>query len=166
MEKIVTYIFIIIALLLGLDIFDDIFHGSDLTHVLLESGAFVLSAGMLAVLLIKFYNESSLKQEQLTEEIRDIVKERDAWKERSEKYVSGLGKAIEEQFQVWNLSESEKDVGILILKGFSHKEIATLRNTSERTVRQQAASLYGKAGIDNKAHLSAFFLEDLMVFKS
>jgi hypothetical protein len=51
---------------------------------------------------------------------------------------------------------------LLLLKGFSHKEIARVRHTSTTTIRQQAASIYQKANLSSRAALSAFFLEDLL----
>lgn len=66
------------------------------------------------------------------------------------------------QFSRWNLTEAERDVALLLLKGLSHKEVAAIRATSERTVREQARSLYAKAGLTGRAALSAFFLEDLI----
>ena len=53
-------------------------------------------------------------------------------------------------------------MALLLLKGLSLKEIAQIRATSERTIRAQALSLYGKAGLSGRAALSAFFLEDLL----
>ena len=50
-----------------------------------------------------------------------------------------------------------------MLKGLSFKEIAPVRGTSERTVRQQALAVYAKAGLAGRAELAAFFLEDLLV---
>ena len=37
-----------------------------------------------------------------------------------------------------------------------------MRETSERTVRQQSLAVYRKAGLTGRAELSAFFLEDLL----
>ena len=59
-------------------------------------------------------------------------------------------------------TEAEREVALLLLKGLSLKEIAQVRSTSERTIRAQAQSLYGKAGVTGRAALSAFFLEDLL----
>ena len=50
----------------------------------------------------------------------------------------------------------------MILKGMSHKEVATLRQCSEVTVRQHATVIYRKSGLTNRAQLTAFFLEDLL----
>jgi DNA-binding NarL/FixJ family response regulator len=51
----------------------------------------------------------------------------------------------------------------LLLKGFSLKEVAEVRGTTERTARTQSATIYTKAGLSNRAQLSAFFLEDLLL---
>jgi DNA-binding NarL/FixJ family response regulator len=60
-------------------------------------------------------------------------------------------------------SPAEREVGLLLLKGLSHKEIAGVLDKSERTVRQQSLGIYKKAGLAGRAELSAFFLEDLLL---
>jgi hypothetical protein len=40
---------------------------------------------------------------------------------------------------------------LLLIKGVSHKEIATVCAVSERTVREQARSIYSKAGLTGRA---------------
>jgi DNA-binding NarL/FixJ family response regulator len=77
--------------------------------------------------------------------------------------MKGLGTAIDAQFERWKLTAAEREVALLMLKGLSHKEIAAVRETSERTVRQQAQTIYGKANLSGRAALSAFFLEDLLL---
>ena len=84
------------------------------------------------------------------------------WRDETRALLNGLGAAIDRQFLTWKLTEAERDVGLLILKGLSLKEIAAARMTSERTIRAQARSIYAKAGLSGRAALSAFFLEDLL----
>lgn len=84
------------------------------------------------------------------------------WRAEARTYLDGLGEAIEAQFARWNLTEAEREVALLLLKGLSHKEVATVRAVSERTVREQARSIYAKSGLTGRASLSAFFLEDLL----
>ena len=48
-----------------------------------------------------------------------------------------------------------------MLKGASLREIAGLRRTSEATIRQQAQNVYRKSGLNSRAELAAYFLEDL-----
>jgi DNA-binding NarL/FixJ family response regulator len=77
--------------------------------------------------------------------------------------LQGLGEAIDRQFQRWGLTEAESEVALLQLKGLRHKEIAELRHTSERTVRQQALAVYRKSGLSGRSDLAAFFLEDVLL---
>ena len=70
--------------------------------------------------------------------------------------------AIDSQFSQWNLTDAEREVALLLLKGLSLKEIAAIRATTERTIRAQARAVYSKAGLTGRAALSAFLLEDLL----
>jgi DNA-binding CsgD family transcriptional regulator len=85
------------------------------------------------------------------------------WKTRAEKLLRGLGEAIDAQFDRWRLTRAEREVALLLLKGFGHKEIARMQERSERTIRQHAISVYRKSGLGGRAELSAFFLEDLLL---
>jgi DNA-binding CsgD family transcriptional regulator len=89
--------------------------------------------------------------------------ERDAWRQRAESLLRGLGEAIDERLDAWGLTPAEKETALLLLKGFSHKEAAQLSGRSERTVRQHAVAVYRKSGLAGRAELSAFFLEDLLL---
>ena len=66
------------------------------------------------------------------------------------------------QFDTWKLTESEQDVVILMLKGLSFREISHLRETREKTVRQQASTVYRKAGVSGRHELAAWLFEDLL----
>jgi DNA-binding CsgD family transcriptional regulator len=81
---------------------------------------------------------------------------------RQRSSTSGLSSVIEAQFSEWSLSGAEDEVGTLLLKGLSLKEISSIRETSERTTRKQAQAVYRKAGLSGRAELSAYFLEDLL----
>ncbi len=89
--------------------------------------------------------------------------EAERWKRDAGEFLRGLGAAIDAQFARWGLSAAEREVALLLLKGLAHKDIAEVRGTSEKTVRQQALALYRKAGLSGRAELSAFFLEDLLL---
>lgn len=87
--------------------------------------------------------------------------ERDAWRARAERVLEGLGRAVDEQFRAWQLTPAEREVALLLLKGHGHKQIAAATGRSERTVRQHAVAVYQKSGLQGRAELAAFFLEDL-----
>jgi DNA-binding NarL/FixJ family response regulator len=88
---------------------------------------------------------------------------REVGRERSRTAMEGLARAIDERFDAWGLTPTEREIALLLLKGKSHKEIAYATGRSERTVRQHAVSVYEKSGLAGRAELSAFFLEDLML---
>lgn len=89
--------------------------------------------------------------------------ERDAWKASAQTALEGLGRAIDAQFKSWRLTPTEREVALMLLKGYGHKEIAGLTGRSERTVRQHAGVVYEKAGLAGRAELAAYFLHDLML---
>jgi DNA-binding NarL/FixJ family response regulator len=88
--------------------------------------------------------------------------EGEAWRREAQQHVAGLGAAIDRQFESWGLTAAEREIGSLMLKGLSHKEIAIVRGTSDPTVRHQATTIYQKAGVESRTAFCAFFLEDLL----
>ena len=69
---------------------------------------------------------------------------------------------IEDRFNKWKLSASEKEVALLLIKGLSIQEIADLRNTKLGTVKSQSSMIYQKAGLQNRSELASYFVEDLL----
>ncbi len=69
---------------------------------------------------------------------------------------------MQKQFDQWKLTTSEQDVVLALLKGLSFREVAELRETKEKTVRQQATSVYKKAGVAGRHELAAWFFEDML----
>lgn len=70
--------------------------------------------------------------------------------------------AMRRQFSQWRLSPSESEVALLLIKGLSMREISAAREVKEKTVRQQATSIYAKSGCAGRHELAAHFIEDLM----
>ncbi|MDP2315348.1 MAG: LuxR C-terminal-related transcriptional regulator [Pseudomonadota bacterium] len=83
------------------------------------------------------------------------------WEAQARAAVRAFAEAVDTEFDHWQLTASERDVALLLLKGMSMKDIASARGTSERTVRQQAATVYAKAGVEGRAELASYFLDAL-----
>ncbi len=66
---------------------------------------------------------------------------------------------IDDDFHEWRLSDAESDIAWFMLRGLPLREIAGVRGTSERTVRQQAQAIYRKAGLDGRSDLVGRVLE-------
>ncbi len=69
---------------------------------------------------------------------------------------------IERKFDDWQLSASEKEIALLLIKGMSNQEIADIRDTRPGTVKSQSSAVYQKAGVRNRQELAAYFVEDLL----
>ena len=154
--------FALIAVLIGADAASDWSSGGGRGHIAVELVVMVLAVGGMGALwghLLAARSRARLLARDLGEARADA----DRWKGEAQEVLRGLGAAIDRQFERWRLSPAEGEVALLLLKGLSHKEVADLRQTSERTVRQQALALYRKAGLSGRAELAAFFLEDLLL---
>lgn len=145
-----------IFLMIVWDLMSDYAEGLGWGHLLMESALLSVAAGGIGLLLYRFH----LARTAVRTMGEDLVVER--WRNESRGLIDGLRVAVDRQFSRWNLSPAEAEIGLLLLKGLSHKELADVRHTSERTVREQARALYRKAGLNGRASLSAFFLEDLL----
>ena len=131
-------------------------------HVLFELGMIVAALVSATALWLGWWR-SRQAVVAMARSLEERRAERDAWRASAEKALDGLGRAIDRQFDAWGLTPAEREVALLILKGHGHKQIAGLTGRSERTVRQHAVTVYGKAGLGGRAELAAFFLQDLML---
>ena len=151
-----------IVFFIALELFEE--PGLPPVAILLELVQIVPVVLMCVGVVLLFQISGEQRESQLTL-IRDLEVARiqgQRWRTEARSLLNGLGEAMEAQFSRWNLTEAEREVALLLLKGLSVKEIAAVRATSERTIRTQARSLYAKAGLTGRASLSAFFLEDLL----
>lgn len=159
---VIVAVLAVVAIMVGVDLFTDSREGVVTWHVVLE-GTMGLAAlfGIFYVLKGSYRLKHRLQKE--IHEFSEFKKEADAWRAESRKYVDGLSKAIDQQLSKWNLSVAEKEVAFLLLKGLSLKEIAEIRQTTEKTARVQSMAIYAKSGLAGRSELSAFFLEDLLL---
>ena len=152
------------CLLLGLEAFRE---EEDITaaDLLTEAVGIALLVGCSAcvALLSSRLREQEAESYDLRDEIARL-RERDAqWRSGLADHFQELGAGIQRQFAAWGCTQAEQEVGLLLIKGFSHKEIAGIRGASEATIRQQATTLYHKAELSGRAALSAYFLEELLL---
>jgi DNA-binding CsgD family transcriptional regulator len=121
----------------------------------------VASATGVSLLTGRFQKEREEKRA-LVRDLEVARAEGQAWRESAQRHLAGLGEEIEKQFEKWTLTRAECEVGLLMLKGFSHRELAGLRGTTEATVRHQAQAIYQKSGLPGRSAFCAYFLEDLL----
>ena len=155
-------LFATIAALIAFDIAADYRAGTERPHILTEGIVMALALGGLLFLWRQF-RFLQRRAEQLRVDLVAAQREAERFREEAHDALRGLGEAIDRQVSRWTLSPAEREIGLLLLKGLSHKEIGEVRSTSETTIRQQALAVYRKSGLRNRAELSAFFLEDLFL---
>lgn len=129
-------------------------------HVVVEAVMVCVSLGAAAYLAHGWYR-TQVRLAETEQESERLADEREEWRERAADALIGLGAAISAQFEIWELTPTERKVALMLLKGLSHKRVARITGTSERTVRQHSVSIYKKSGLAGRAELAGFFLEPL-----
>lgn len=146
-NAVATLLFASVSLLVGVDLLADAGSGISSFHVGTEALATLLalvgSAWFLRQLLTARADEKR-------------------WRARAEELLAEVGRSVDEQFKVWELTGAEREVALLLLKGLAFKEIGQVRDTSARTAREQARAVYRKAGVGGRAELAAWFIDDLL----
>ncbi len=150
-----------IALLAIADLLIDLRDGATAAHVLTEA-AVATAACLAAFSLLRGTLELRRRLHRQDRDFSQLRQQSEAWRAESRHHTAGLSRAIARQLDQWRLSEAEKEVAFLLLKGLSLKDIARVRRTAEKTARVQSSAVYAKSGIGGRSALSAFFLEDLL----
>lgn len=154
---------VLALVLLSFDIAYDLAEGVALTHIIVELLAIFVMAVVIFRGLIAYYRKVKTSSMRMEQQIDSFRSEAEAWKAEASHYLKGLVAKIDQQFDTWSLSSAEKDIALLLIKGYSIKEIAALRDTSEKTIKQQNFSIYKKSNLAGRNELAAFFLEDLLL---
>jgi DNA-binding CsgD family transcriptional regulator len=160
-DKIIAVVLFIVMILNCFDVVADIHLGVPLWHILEES-LIVLISGLCAVYVMFEMHKRGQKLHGIAARLAHADQELENITEDMRAARSQYSEVIHQQFKAWALTEGEQQVGLLLLKGLSFKEIAEVRSTKEKTVRQQASALYAKAGLEGRHEFSAWFLEDFL----
>lgn len=160
-DKFIAVLLAIIMVLNFFDVITDISLGVPSWHIVEESMIVLASAIGFVFLVIeisrrtKHINHLKEELEKSDSQLKNISAE---MKSARTQY----SELIYQQFNDWKLTKSEQEVAMLLLKGLSFREISAVRDTKEKTVRQQASSIYEKANIEGRHEFAAWFLEDFI----
>lgn len=79
------------------------------------------------------------------------------------KIASGaFAELLNDYFDRWALTPSERDIALLAIKGLSITEMAQIRDTKEGTIKAQCNAVYRKADVSGRPQLLSLFIEDLI----
>lgn len=152
---------VVITLLTSYDLVVDYQEGTEPLHLAVEALVVLTSVFGVGLLL----REVLLRQQQLEQVSRELSQAREklsASRAHLQEAGQAFMQAVQQQFDTWVLTPSEREVAGLLLKGLSFEEIASVRQTKEKTVRQQASSIYRKSGLSGRHEFAAWFFEDLI----
>lgn len=144
------------------DVIYDYREGASITHLLMELSIAIISFALITALTVGIWRQSR-SNSRLKAELASVSEANEqALPPALATARHELALVLKEQFETWRLTQTEREVAMLLLKGLSFKEIASVRDTMEKTVRQQASAIYKKANVSGRHSFSAWFIEDLL----
>lgn len=66
------------------------------------------------------------------------------------------------QFEKWSLSDAERDVALMTLRGLPLAEIASARKTSVGTIKAQTNAIFRKSGLGSRTEFLSYFLDEFL----
>lgn len=160
-NSVIAIILLIIMVLNFFDVLTDITLGAPRWHIISES-IIVLVSAIGVIFLVKEMRARTLDIVNLKKELTvsdDKLNNISAEMKNARHEYSAV---IHTQFERWSLTPSEQAVAMFLLKGLSFKEISSVRETKEKTVRQQASVIYSKANVGGRHEFAAWFFEDFI----
>ncbi|MCZ8238008.1 MAG: response regulator [Leptospiraceae bacterium] len=118
----------------------------------------VVSSFILLYQLFHKLRLANLEMEQAQDLIREY-KVRNQFLNNPEK---GYSQLINAEFEKWKFTNSEVEIAILILRGFSNQQIASVRDKSLRTIENQTFAIYQKSGMRGKLEFISYFISPLL----
>ncbi len=94
--------------------------------------------------------------------LRRVMRRQTYLQEVSSQAAKAMHEIVEERFSEWKLTPSEHDVAMLVVKGFSIAEIASIRGSAEGTIKAHLNAIYRKSGTSSRAEMLGLFIDPLM----
>jgi DNA-binding CsgD family transcriptional regulator len=145
----------------GVEVFNEFINGEPVFDMLDDLALFTIALLVANGLLTEVMRHRRAVAD-LQQQLSDARGKLQQVDERSRSIGRQYREVMQKQFDVWALTQSEQEIVISLLKGLSFREIAAMRETREKTVRQQATGIYRKAGLNGRHELAAWFFEDLL----
>lgn len=159
-DRILSVALVCIIALKCMDLYVDFNQDLQLIHIVQESILILISSGLFLFLIFDI-RQRSVALKALRDDLELSNNKVSQMSETLKRSKRDFFAAVQEQFNRWHLTPSEKEVGLFLLKGLSLNEIAELRQTSEKTIRHHASSVYKKSECTGRHELAAFFFEEM-----
>lgn len=147
------------------DVIEELSSGLGVKFIILELAIGASSFIGFFSMLRKYLQEKNITED-LAEELSNLKSDAAQWRRKIQLISVQFSQALDLQLEEWGLSSAEKEITILLMKGMSAKDIAQLRQTSEKTVRTHLTSIYRKSKLNNRYELAAYFIDGLIDLKA
>ena len=105
-----------VFLLITIDITGDYRDGVPWTHLLIEMLILILSLSGVVYFGWLYYHFAQAKISFLTQNLALANQQAQQWREANRELIAGLAVQIQKQFDAWQLTPAEAEVGLLMLK--------------------------------------------------
>ena len=154
-------IFMVIIVLLGTaDLVLDQLNTGKTFHSFIEI-TFIIFAVVSSSWMWHVYKKNNKLLQNSENRVMELTAQRQEYLQKHENLIRGMKEAITNQLKTWGLSAAEIEITLLLMRGYSHKQIAGQLEKSEKTVRNQSLAVYKKTGMTGRNDLTAFFIEDI-----
>ena len=160
-DKIISLLLVLIIVLKLVDLQDDFSNAAHITHLVQESVLILLSSGLFCYLIIDIIRRSR-SSARLTLQLQQTQNQVGKLNQEIQITKTAFLRAIDTQFDLWELTSTEREVALMLIKGYSVIEIATLRQKSEKTIGNQTSSVYRKADVQGRHELAGLFFEEII----
>jgi len=112
-------LFAAIGGLIAVDVISDLTQGSSASHIVFEASAMAIALAGFAFLLLRL-RAAQRERRRLGRDLHLARAEAERWRSETRDLLAGLGAAVSNQFERWDLTPAEQEIGRLLLKGLSH----------------------------------------------
>lgn len=160
-DKIIALLLVLIIMFKLGDLYVDFVNHVQTSHLIQEMALIALSLGIF-IFLVRDIKSRSQHAQYLSKQLKLSKEKAEGLSKKVIETKTQFFEAIEEQFTQWNLTSTEKEVALLLVKGLSNYEIAEVRGKSEKTISHQVSAVYKKANVNGRHELAALFFEELI----
>lgn len=160
-DKIIALLLVLIIIFKLGDLYVD-FANQVETHHLIQEIILIILSSAIFVFLVNDIKQRSKQAQLLVQQLKVSRAHSDNLSKKVIETKAQFFDGIAEQFELWKLTKTEKEVALLLVKGLSNYEIAEVRGKSEKTICHQASAVYKKAKVTGRHELAALFFEELI----
>ena len=121
---------------------------------------FIMSSSIIFIFyILRIIYKNHSHQKTIEQALIQIKEQLHTSNQRLEQGKDIFHSTVEWQLNEWQLTKSQKNIAILLLKGLNTREIAEIQDIQEKTVRNHLSAIYDKSGLSGRHVFCAWFFE-------